>query len=66
MAVGTVKWFKNQKGYGFIMLDDGREVFAHYKNIKADGYRTLEEGQTVEFDLEESEKGLAAKNIKVV
>lgn len=66
MTVGTVKWFNNQSGYGFIILNDGREVFAHYKNIIAEGYRSLEAGQTVEFELEESERGLVAKSIKVI
>ena len=66
MTLGKVKWFNNQKGYGFILLEDGREVFAHYTNIESEGYKTLAENQTVEFDLEDSERGLAAKHIKVV
>lgn len=66
MTLGKVKWFNNTKGYGFILLDDGSEVFAHYTNIESDGYKTLSENQTVEFELEDSERGLAAKHIKVV
>ena len=50
MVQGTVKWFNGQKGYGFITKDDGQDVFVHYSNIQGDGYKTLEEGQNVEFD----------------
>ncbi len=51
MATGTVKWFNDQKGYGFISQDDGADVFVHYSAIQADGFRTLEEGDRVEFEV---------------
>lgn len=62
---GTVKWFDDAKGYGFIEQDVGEDVFVHYSEIQQEGYKTLDEGQDVEFELEETEKGLAAKNVKV-
>ncbi len=65
MATGTVKWFSNAKGYGFISPDTGGEdVFAHFSAIEADGYRTLKEGQKVEFDVSQGPKGLQASKIK--
>lgn len=65
MATGTVKWFSNAKGYGFISPDSGGEdVFAHFSAIEADGYRTLKEGQKVEFDISEGPKGLQASRIR--
>ncbi|MDQ1667728.1 MAG: cold shock protein, partial [Actinomycetota bacterium] len=51
MAQGTVKWFNGEKGYGFIAVDDGADVFVHYSAIEMDGYRSLEEGQRVEFEI---------------
>jgi len=63
---GTVKWFSNPKGYGFITRDMGEDVFVHYSAIKGDGFRMLEEGQRVEFDLEETSKGLQATNITLL
>lgn len=60
---GTVKWFNTQKGYGFITGDDGAEYFAHQTQIKMDGFRTLDAGDIVEFDVRSEEKGLAAVNI---
>ncbi len=61
---GVVKWFNSQKGYGFISPDDGSEdVFAHYRNIVGSGHRNLEEGQHVEFFIEEGDKGLLAAEI---
>ena len=63
---GTVKWFSNPKGYGFITRDMGEDVFVHYSAIGGDGFRMLEEGQRVEFDLEETEKGLQATNITLL
>ncbi|MCK5313653.1 MAG: cold shock domain-containing protein [Anaerolineales bacterium] len=65
-VTGTIKWFSNSKGYGFIERQDGPDVFVHYSAIKAEGFRTLEEGQTVEFDIEEGPKGLQAANVELV
>lgn len=65
MPTGTVKWFNNAKGYGFILPDGGGEdLFAHYSAIQMDGYRTLKAGQTVNFDIVEGDKGLHATNIQ--
>jgi len=63
MAVGTVKWFNDAKGFGFIRQDDNSDVFVHYSQISGDGFRTLEEGQQVQFDLREGPKGLFAENV---
>jgi CspA family cold shock protein len=63
MAKGKVKWFSNQKGYGFITPEDGPDVFVHHTAIQGDGYKTLEEGQAVEFDVEQGPKGAQAKNV---
>lgn len=60
---GTVKWFNNEKGYGFIDQDNGEDIFVHYSAIKQDGYKTLCEGQKVEFELVETAKGLQALNV---
>lgn len=60
---GSVKWFNNDKGYGFIEYVDGEDIFVHYSAIKKDGYKTLNEGQLVEFDLIRTEKGLQAVNV---
>jgi CspA family cold shock protein len=65
MSVGTVKWFSNSKGYGFISPEEGGEdVFAHFSAIQMDGYKTLNEGQKVQFDITDGPKGLQASNIK--
>jgi CspA family cold shock protein len=62
---GTVKWFDNKKGYGFIAPDDGGgDVFVHYTAVTMDGFRTLAEGQRVAFDLTEGERGLRAENVR--
>ena len=63
---GTVKWFNDSKGYGFIQRESGKDVFVHFRAIKieGDGYRTLKEGQTVEFTVTESEKGLTATDVE--
>jgi len=66
MARGTVKWFNDAKGYGFISSDDGQDVFVHQSEIKAEGFRTLKEGQKVEFDLTQGQKGSKAVNVRVV
>lgn len=63
MVKGKVKWFNNQKGYGFIATDDGSDVFVHHTEIQGDGYRSLEEGQEVEFEVEEGPKGQHAKKV---
>jgi len=63
---GTVKWFNSTKGFGFIQQEDGDDVFVHYQSLVGDGYRTLEEGQKVEFEVTQGEKGLQAKDVKVV
>lgn len=64
MAKGNVKWFNDAKGYGFISRQDGPDVFVHHTAIIGDGYRTLSEGQEVEFDILEGPKGLQAANVK--
>jgi len=66
MAQGTVKWFNPDKGYGFIAVDGGKDVFVHFSAIQSDGYRTLEEGQRVEFDVAPGRKGEEAQNVRVV
>lgn len=60
---GTVKWFNNSKGYGFIEQEDGPDVFVHYSSITGEGYRSLNEGQQVEFDIEDGPKGPQAANV---
>src|SRR5262249_35037190 len=65
-VTGTVKWFNGEKGYGFISRADGADVFVHYSAIQADGYRNLEEGQTVEFDVGPGRKGEEAQNVRAV
>lgn len=63
MARGTVKWFNNQKGYGFIATENGKDVFVHYTAIKGDGYKSLQQGQSVEFDIVQGPKGEQAANV---
>lgn len=63
MPSGTVKFFNNEKGYGFISRDDGDDVFVHYSNIAGDGYKSLEEGQVVEFEIGPGRKGDEALNV---
>jgi CspA family cold shock protein len=63
MESGTVKWFNGEKGYGFIQRESGEDVFVHYTAISASGYRSLNEGDTVEFDVEKGPKGLQAVNV---
>lgn len=60
---GTVKWFNATKGYGFIEREEGEDVFVHYSSIQSEGYRTLNQGQQVEFTIEEGPKGLQASNV---
>ncbi|GBD26548.1 MAG: cold shock domain-containing protein [Candidatus Binatia bacterium] len=63
MVQGTVKWFNGQKGYGFITKDDGQDVFVHYTAINGQGFRSLQEGQRVEFEITQGPKGLQAANV---
>lgn len=63
MAAGKVKWFNDAKGFGFIETDDGVDVFVHYTAIQVDGHRTLNEGQQVDFDMYEGQKGPQAQNV---
>jgi CspA family cold shock protein len=64
--VGTVKWFNNEKGFGFIQRDGGEDVFVHFKAISGDGYKSLSEGQRVEFTVTQGQKGLQAEDVKVI
>ncbi|HEU5150091.1 MAG TPA: cold-shock protein [Iamia sp.] len=66
MPTGTVKFFNTEKGYGFISRSDGDDVFVHFSNIAGDGYRNLEEGQNVEFEIGPGRKGDEALNVRVV
>ncbi len=63
VASGKVKWFNNSKGYGFIQQEDGTDIFVHFSAIQGDGYKTLEEGQPVEFEITQGPKGLQAANV---
>ncbi|MEA3346758.1 MAG: cold-shock protein [Candidatus Auribacterota bacterium] len=63
MTKGTVKWFSNQKGYGFITSESGQDVFVHHSVIQGDGYKSLEEGQQVEFEVQQGPKGEQATNV---
>jgi CspA family cold shock protein len=66
MAQGTVKWFNGDKGYGFIAVESGPDVFVHFSAIQGDGYRSLEEGQKVECDITQGQKGPQAENVTVI
>ena len=63
MEKGTVKWFSNQKGYGFISTSEGKDVFVHHTAIQGEGYKTLQEGQSVEFEITQGAKGEQATNV---
>lgn len=64
MANGTVKWFNNKKGYGFINADNGRDIFVHFSSVEMDGYKSLNEGEQVTFEIEESDRGPEAKKVR--
>ena len=64
LANGTVKWFNNKKGYGFINEEGGRDIFVHFSSINMDGYKSLNEGEKVIFEVEESSRGPEAKNVR--
>lgn len=66
MANGIVKWFNNSKGYGFIAQDNGPDVFVHYSGISGNGYKALNEGDKVSFEIEQGKKGPAAVNVRVL
>lgn len=66
MPTGTVKWFNNEKGFGFIAREGGDDVFVHFSAIQGSGFKTLEEGQTVEFDVVPGRKGEQAENVRAV
>ena len=64
--IGKVKWFDSKKGYGFILTDEGKEIFVHYTGIIAEGFKALTEGQNVEFEIGDNEKGVQAVNVTVI
>jgi len=66
MEKGTVKWFNAAKGFGFISRNDGEDVFVHFKSIVGDGYKTLNEGDSVQFEVEKGPKGLQAANVSII
>jgi CspA family cold shock protein len=66
VATGRVKWFNNSKGYGFIESEGGKDVFVHYSAVQGQGYRSLEEGQAVEFEVQQGQKGPQAANVRLI
>ena len=66
MSEGQVKWFNEKKGYGFIQQDGGKDLFVHYTSIQGDGFKSLEEGQRVRFEVQETAKGAQAKNVQKI
>ena len=65
METGKVKWFSNQKGYGFIQIDDGNDIFVHFSAIQSEGFKTLAQGQEVAFEISDSPKGSQATNVTI-
>ncbi len=66
LATGIVKWFNNKKGYGFINEEGGRDIFVHFSSINMEGYKSLNEGEQVNFEIEESSRGPEAKNVRKI
>ena len=66
MPQGTVKWFNNKRGWGFIVKEDGEDIFVHYSAIKGNGFKSLNEGQQVQFEIEEGDNGPAASNVEKI
>ena len=66
MAVGTVKWFNSEKGYGFIAVDGGQDVFVHFTAIEMDGYKSLDDGARVEFEIAQGQKGPQAEKVRLI
>jgi cold shock protein len=66
VAQGTVKWFNSEKGYGFIAVDGGQDVFVHFSSIEMDGYKSLEDGQRVEFEITQGQKGPQADRVRII
>jgi len=66
METGTVKWFNGSKGYGFITREEGDDVFVHYRNIEGEGYKSLDDGDKVQFNVEQGQKGLQAANVSKI
>ena len=66
MIKGTVKWFNEKKGFGFLSQEDGDDVFVHYSSIQSSGFKNLDEGQSVEFEVQDGPKGLQAVNLRVI
>jgi CspA family cold shock protein len=66
VAQGTVKWFNNEKGYGFIAVDGGEDVFVHFSSIEMDGYKSLSDGQRVEFEITTGQKGPQAERVRLI
>jgi cold shock protein len=66
LANGTVKWFSNKKGYGFIAHEAGEDIFVHYSSINSDGFKTLAEGESVSFEVEDGQRGPVAKNVQKI
>jgi len=66
MTIGIIKWFDRKKGYGFLVTEDGTEAFLHYSNLDMEGYRAVEPGQTVQFEMRESDKGAQAFHVRTI